>query len=407
MGKTLKLALLASDSHLWGIWAFQAFKRANFEVEPLLAREIDSSFKEKYVALVVPGGWSKNKFEAMTEAQREVVRDFVKGGGIYLGICGGASLAGEEGLKLCSVYRKKERVPSYSGPSLVTIEKENPLWKGIKRPVFYLWFPPELELIDNSAKVLARFSKAQGRAYLSDLCIADHKDRLSHYEKKYAISLNLQLMKNKPLVIESNFGKGKVFLSLIHYDTPNCPNGLKLLKNLGNYFNFPQKEETKLKKEIAREGPKENPWAQRLKPLVSQLQRETTNILNLGLRNFLFHRRYPFFYQWQRGIRGLELQNIYFMVREIRQNLPKVQNKDISEKLENLLLEAKTLLDPILTLFQKDFILFRENFSKVSDIELEREIFGPNKKSYGGRYRRLINLLEEVLVYLWRVEEVD
>uniref|UniRef100_A0A832GP49 Biotin-protein ligase N-terminal domain-containing protein n=1 Tax=Caldimicrobium thiodismutans TaxID=1653476 RepID=A0A832GP49_9BACT len=407
MKKTLKLALLVSDSHLWGLWAFQAFKRANFEVEPLLAREIDSSFKEKYIALVVPGGWSKNKLEAMTEAQREIVRDFVKEGGIYLGICGGASLAGEEGLKLCSVSRKKERVPSYSGPCEVTIEKESPLWKGIKRPVFYLWFPPELEVIDTSTQVLARFSKAQDKAYLADLCIADHKDRLSHYEKKYAISLNLQLMKDKPLVIESNFGKGKVLLSLIHYDTPNCPNGLKLLKNLGNYFNLPQREEKHLKDKVLIEGSTRNHWLQRLKTLVSHMQKETTKILHLGFRNFLFHQRYPFFYQWQRGIRGLELQNIYFMLGEIKQNLPKVPNKDIYEKIENLLWEGKNLLEPILTLFQKDFILFRENFSKVRDIELEREIFGPNKKSYGGKYRRFINLLEEVLVYLWRVKEVD
>lgn len=135
MQKNSKIALLMNDSHLWGLWTYQALKNNSYPIEPLLAKELDESFLYKYKALFVPGGWSKNKLESLKAIDTTLILEFLQRGGFYFGICGGASLAGEEGLKLVPLVRKKERVPSYSGPSLIECANSS-LFKDIKKTYF-------------------------------------------------------------------------------------------------------------------------------------------------------------------------------------------------------------------------------------------------------------------------------
>ena len=55
-------------------------------------------------------------------------------------------------------------------------------------------------------------------------------------EEIYGINLNPKRLKNEPAVIEGTFGKGRVILSLIHFDTPDDENGAKVLRNLWNHL---------------------------------------------------------------------------------------------------------------------------------------------------------------------------
>ena len=55
-------------------------------------------------------------------------------------------------------------------------------------------------------------------------------------EEIYGINLNPNRLKDEPAVIEGTFGKGRVILSLIHFDTTDDENGAKVLKNLWDYL---------------------------------------------------------------------------------------------------------------------------------------------------------------------------
>ncbi len=397
MKENLKSALLISDSHLWGLWSYQALEKINLDFEPLLAEEIDETFSNKYKALFVPGGWSKNKLEALSKKQREILRNFVAEGGIYIGICGGASLAGEEGLGLLSVRRKKERVPSFSGPCWVDFDKRHPLFKKIK-DVFYLWFPPELEILNPKIQILAYFRGPQEGAYVSDLFLEDHKEHLDFLENLYNIPLNPNKMQGKPLILEGTFEKGRILLSLIHFDTPKCENGLKFLKNLTNYYQLPLNL---------------NPLKIKTRKTLSQVNyrrklakciKEVKGLIDLGIRNFLLHKRTSYFYQWKRGIKGLEILNLFYLFEEIERLLYKLElKKENLNSLEKLCEEIEPLIKKVVLALRYDLLSNRGIKIKEASILFEK-VFGKNKKSYGGEYKRLINLLEKVLVKLWREE---
>lgn len=394
-GGSMKSALLISDSHLWGLWTYKALKNADLDFEPLLAEEIDEEFSKKYKALFVPGGWSKNKFEALTEEQRKILRKFVNEGGIYIGICGGASLAGAEGLKIASIRRNSERVPSYSGPCRVELNEGHPLFYKVK-PVLYLWFPPELEILSPEIKILATFKEPERGAYVSDLSLDDHKEHLDLFENSYGIRLNPEYMKGKPLILESTFGKGKILLSLVHFDTPNCKNGQKILRNLIEYFGL--STHPRILKFITRK----TMLQKKFKKHIETCYKNAREILEFGIRNFLFHKRYPFFYQWKRGIRGLELLNLIYLLEEILYLLHNVElGKENLDFLSETCQTAHPMIEKVLLALKYDYLNFKGIKIKNSE-SLFAEVFGSNKKSYGALYRNLINLLESVLVKLWR-----
>ena len=391
----MRSALLISDSHLWGLWSYRALKKANLDFEPILAEEIDDEFPKKYKALFVPGGWSRNKLEALTERQREILKNFVGEGGIYIGICGGVSFAGKEGLGIANVKRISERVPSYSGPCKVNFENKHPLFTKVK-PILYLWFPPELEILSSEVKILATFKDYEKGAYVSDLRLDDHREHLDFFESSYGIRLNPEYMKGKPLILETTFGKGKLLLSLVHFDTPNCKNSQKFLRNLIEYFDL--STNPRALKVITRK----TMLQKKFKKHVDTCYKNSLEILDFGIRNFLFHKRYPYFYQWKRGIRGLELLNLIYLLEEMVNLLQNVElRKETLDFLAETCQTAHITIQKVLLALKYDYLKFRG--IKIKDYDsLIEEVFGNNKKSYGGLYKTFINLLERVLVRLWR-----
>lgn len=393
--ENMKSALLISDSHLWGLWTYRALKKVNLDFDPILSEEIDETFLSKYKGLFVPGGWSKNKFEGLTENQRELLKEFVKAGGIFIGICGGASLAGQEGLGIASVKRNSKRVPSYSGPCKIEFERSHPFFEKVK-PNLFLWFPPELDILSQNVKILATFSAPDKDAYVSDLCLDDHREHLEFFENIYGIRLNPDFMRKKPLILEESFGKGKILLSLIHFDTPNCKNGHQFLKNLIEYYKF--SINPKAFKLITRK----TLLQRKFKKQLDTCYNNALEVLNFGLRNFLFHKRYPFFYQWKRGIRGLELLNLIYLFEEIIFLLHHIElGKETLDFFNEICQSAEEMIKKVLVALKYDYLQYRG--IKIKNTEaLFEEVFGNNKKSYGGLYKMIINILERVLVKLWR-----
>ncbi|MCC6048734.1 MAG: BPL-N domain-containing protein [Thermodesulfobacterium sp.] len=391
-------AILWDESHLWGIWLFDALMKSGIAFDLIKAEDLKSI--ERYKVLFVPGGWASNKLKAINEEEKELIKEFVKNGGVYFGICGGAGLATKEGLCLVDVRRKKDRVPSFSGPFLAALS-EHPLWKDIKKPKFYLWWPSEFEIEDSEIKVLATFRRALPQAYSSDLPVFDFDGNWEELESLYEIKLNPDKMKNSPLFVEAKVEKGKAFLSLIHFDTPKDKKGIKVFQNLKEYLNLSELTSVK----IAQKN-KNKLWRDEKKiKIIEEMYRETKNLISFGERNFLFFKRYDFMYQWRRGIRGFEYVNLYFMIKRIKSELnqnnqlffliTKEELEELLEELKNFIKKAKDLLTKERIALQKAKLTF--NYSEDETLSsIRNELFG-NKKSYGGLYKNLIEKVDKII----------
>lgn len=388
---TNSTALLWDESYLWAIWLYDALKKSNIHFEIIRADALEKL--DKYKILFVPGGWAKNKLQAIGIERIQLIKEFIKNGGIYFGICGGAGLATEEGIGIVNIKRKKDRVPGFSGPVKVSL-KEHLLWNGIKEPVFYLWWPSEFLIDDENIKVLASFDVPARGSFSSDIPVFDFETLWDEIESVYGINLNPEKMKGAPLLIEAEYGKGKVFLSLIHFDTPNDKKGLKFLKNLKNIFQLADSEsENSLNSRQAE-----------ILPVARNLLNKIKAFMEFGERNFLWFKRYPFIYQWRRGIRGFEYVNLYYMIERISSETKTMNDLihkrllELSPKLEKFLSDAKELLLRERIALQRGKITY--NICDDPRINALREkLFGENK-SYGGFYKRLVEEVDDILFML-------
>ena len=111
-------ALLWDESFAWGLMACKALTEAGLPFDLLRSEEIRGGALSRYRLLYVPGGWASQKLTALGDQGQEEIKRFVEEGGSYLGICGGAGMATEDGIGLMPIRRKPttERVPSVSGP---------------------------------------------------------------------------------------------------------------------------------------------------------------------------------------------------------------------------------------------------------------------------------------------------
>jgi len=389
-----KCALLWDESFLWGLTAYRALKKSGLAFTLISSEEIRQGGLSKFKALLVPGGWASNKMKALREAGAEEIRGFVRAGGSYVGICGGAGLAISGGLGLANIRRKplKERAPSISGPVRVALLR-HPVWKGIKEPVFNIWWPSQFAVEDDSLTVLARFQSATPQTFTSDLNAFDVENGKADgkpwekIEAEYDLNLDPARMKGDPLVVEGAYGKGKVLLSLIHWDTPDDGNGARAFKSLWDYLGLEKRAPQNF-----REKPAHSPFLSPLEELHA-----------FGLRNFLWFERGPLI-QWRRGVRGLE----YFTLLEMAGELARrAKNKRELEALEALEDELKNFCDKAKKLLLLERLALQRGealtFSRASSPEMQSlraSLFG-NSKSHGGEFKALLDKLDALLyIYL-------
>ena len=228
--------------------------------------------------------------------------------------------------------RQKERVPSFSGRIHLNINKhpiftDSPIHRFTHSPVFHAWWPSQFLINDGSLEILATYGDALPDSFSSDLNVGDVEtnNNWTELEEIYGINLNPNRLKDEPAVIKGTFGKGRVILSLIHFDTTDDENGAKGLRNLWEYLNTGYRIQDSLlgwspeatgfriqdKKIHASEGPE----------LITELETAVNDLISLGIRNFLWFWRNPVLLQWRRGVRGLEYCTLYVMVKEIAEIL--------------------------------------------------------------------------------------
>ena len=420
-------AVLWDESFIWGIVAYKSLREAGIPFRLISARDIRGGALSDYSALLVPGGWASNKIKALGESGVIRVREFVAEGGTYIGLCGGAGLATSQGLGLLNVERvpRDRRVPSFNGRIRLVLT-ECALWERIEDPVFYAWWPSQIRA-GREISVLARYGEALSDAFSSDLNVGDTlaAGGWDELEKDYGINLDPGRMRDEPAVVSGRFGRGTVLLSLLHFDMPGDPNGLTVLRNLWRLYG----EENRL--EGNKGGSASSSQARRpalvavrpsLRRLMKDISEAVDGLIDQGIRNFLWFWRNPFMLQWKRGVRGLEYCTIKVLADEIErailygsEQFAKI-GSPAPGSMERAAAQAEARLSRIreaLLAFVEDARLLlvleaqamrreRLTFEAASDprIRAMRGSLFSTSKSHGGRFKELIDSMDELLYSL-------
>lgn len=408
--KHCRVAFLWDESFLWGLMAYKALRECSLPFELIRAEDIRAGVLDRYRMLFVPGGWASNKRKALGDAGVKAILDFVGRGGNYLGICGGAGLAtrAENGIGLLNITRKKseDRVPSFNGRIRLNI-KEHPMWERQNSHIFHAWWPSQFQIGDSAVRILATYGDALPDSFSSDLNVGDvnASGDWSELEKIYQINLDPERLRDESAVVEGHYGKGTVILSLIHFDTPDDINGQVVLKNLWWYLAGESPDhKTQSSDSKARRADNKGQTADIINSC-SEICTLCSELISLGERNFLWFWRNPMLLLWRRGVRGLEYNTLYIMLKEISDIL-RVQNHDlkpqdidkIREKLIPFVDKARRLLMLERYALQNGHI----TYERCEDPEIQKirmELFS-SSKHHGGLFKRLIDEVDRVLFSL-------
>jgi hypothetical protein len=387
--------------------AYKALQRAGLAFDLIRAEELKKDRLKNYAMLFVPGGWSSNKMKALGEKGVDSVKRFIHEGGSYLGFCGGAGLATLDGIGLLNIRRKptRDRVPSFSGRIMLKTS-EHPVWRGIREPVFHAWWPPQFVIHDDSVKVLAAYQEALPDSFSSDLNTGDvaNSGGWTQFERLYQINLDPTRLMNDPAVIEGTYGKGKVLLSLVHFDTVNDKNGMNMLKNLWKYL-APgnRRNSSEDHGRTVRKGGNfaVSPCVSPIADLVSAID----GLIDLGSRNFLWFWRNPMLLQWRRGVRGIEYCTLYIMIREIEdrlRRLPSLPNPDIEGRLKGISSRLLSFTERAGRLLVLERLAMQNGpitYERCDDPEIQKmrsELFS-SSKSHGGLFKEIIDAMDDLL----------
>lgn len=399
-----RVAFLWDESFLWGVMAYKALQAAGLPFELVRAQDIRNGALADHQALFVPGGWASNKAKALGRDGMDAIRRFVDQGGNYIGFCGGAGLATQDGIGLVPVTRRptKERVPSFSGRIRMSLS-DSPLWKGITEPVFHAWWPSQF-VVDGSVSVLAAYGEAMPDSFSSDVNVGDVEAAGSwqELERLYQINLDPKRLIGEPAVIEGTYGKGAVLLSLVHFDTPDDANGAAVLGNLWRYFGRAGNSRDPIEPRPHR-GSDSVPAPDNS---MVDIQEAIDGLIGIGFRNFLWFRRNPMLLQWRRGVRGLEYCALSVMVHEVAALLERSAGLSTSPDVVSRIQRVRNLARPFAD--KAGELLLRERVAMQNEhITYERcqdrkiaslrdELFS-RSKSHGGVFKELIDEIDHLL----------
>ncbi len=430
-GNTGRIALLWEESFLWGIMATRALNKIRIPFDLVTAREVVRGALDHYEVLFVPGGWAGDKSRALGVEGRRKIDHFVRTGGRFIGFCGGAGLAldVQEGLSLVPVRRMPttDRIPNFSGKIGVSpADEKHPLWRGMTAPhSFYAWWPGQFLLDRESSDgvhVVACYGKPESDFFVADLKaddLAAASQEWEEWEAFYGIRMHPDRLIGEPAMLEGACGRGKVFLSYLHLDTPDDPAGLQALQNLfRKWSRLPEGAERRKAEAVVDAG-----WVrvhQEALELFDSLEREGEALIDLGRRNYLWFWRKPYLLQWRRGIRGMEYGIVLMMIRELRRRFYRLRSSGrmfrISDGME---IEAEVdRLRPLAENFfhQASRLLLLERFALNRGVQLHhlrtddpeigrlRELLFSKKRRFGGLFKEFLDRLDGLLLAAMRSE---
>jgi glutamine amidotransferase-like uncharacterized protein len=185
----------------------------NVKVQSMSVEEIQEGKLKDIDVLLMPGGTGGGQGKALEEKGREEVRNFVKGGGHYLGICAGAYLATTDyewslGILNAKVIDKKHWARGHGPVKLaITDEGKNKLNTKDKETEIIYWQGPLLAPGDS--KDVPAF------------------ETLAKFETEIAENgASPGVMKGTVAIAAGTFGKGKVICFSPHPEKQDSTNDL-------------------------------------------------------------------------------------------------------------------------------------------------------------------------------------
>ena len=165
-----------------------------FAVTPITPEEIRAGRLKDFKVLIVPGGLSQTQGIALGEDGREMVRQFVSGGGTYVGICAGCYLASCHYKWSLNILPVKvvdsanwERGVT---PLLLGLTAEGKDWLSRKEG--------EVKLIYHNGPVLAPLEEPKEKLVV----LATYREEVTRKGAKEG------LMVNTPALVAARYGKG-------------------------------------------------------------------------------------------------------------------------------------------------------------------------------------------------------
>ncbi|GAB4410894.1 MAG: hypothetical protein OHK0032_06710 [Thermodesulfovibrionales bacterium] len=274
------------------------------------------------------------------------------------------------------------------------------------QPIFHAWWPSQFIVNDRSVRILATFGESLPDSYSSDLNIGDVRKNgnWKELEELYGINLDPERLKDEPAVVEGRYGDGKVLLSLIHFDTPEDEKGAGVLRNVWRYYGChyaiaPGRENSGFRGQNSMRGLELNNHCSTLLHCCSE-------IIDFGVRNFLWFWRTPMLLQWRRGVRGLEYNTLYVMVKEIAEIGQQSSSSVICENNHSLENYCSAFKEKALRLLMLEGSSIQkgskiDSYSIGEHLEpeikaLRQELFG-NAKSHGGLFKEILDKIDHIL----------
>lgn len=334
------IAVLWDASPLWGHLVLNAVIQTGLPYEVITAEECRNDIlrRKNFKILIVPGGSGRQKANLLGETGMEAIRAFAAEGGTYIGFCGGAGLALEDGLALCpwgrNFYsgRTEHRI---SGHIRCEMYADPLIPQGMEKADLPVWWPgrfqeptaEEIALCPEKGKVriLARYREMGSDLYSHDLPMSTlPPDTLEDWENLYGIKLKPTLLDSQPAVIAGDFGSGRYILSYSHLETPDSPDANAILAHMlrtvlhgedtGSLQAASAAFEAKgygLCKNILNTEQFRPTWIntdfQTSWPILRELNGQLQKVFELGTDLHLLFRRTDWLYGWNTSVHGSQL----------------------------------------------------------------------------------------------------
>ncbi|WP_243368761.1 biotin--protein ligase [Fundidesulfovibrio soli] len=332
--------VLWDEAHLWGVLLIRALEAWGLPARLVRAHELARGLlrREAPALLAVPGGFASRKAACLGPAGLEAVRDYVRGGGSYLGICGGAGLGltVPGGLALCPWTREpfKHRLQHFASGNVELLPQAGPYTPaGLREPLAPVWWPAAFRPHGQGVDVVAAYGRPGPGFMMADIPLSLVPGQaLEDWEALYGVRLAPAFSPGDPCIVAGEFGKGRYVLSHAHLETPQSPAAnLWLGHILAELAGVPAPSDPAPAWTI---GEGEPAWAD---PLLARAMELMLGVVELGIAHGLLAWREPWLLGWRQGLPGAQLSGILAMLDHARRLTPSEASlKHLDRKREDL-----------------------------------------------------------------------
>lgn len=333
------LFVLWDESHLWGVLLLRALRAWGLPARLMSAHEAAGGLLAACppAALLVPGGFASRKSFSLGSTGLEAVRDYVRLGGAYLGVCGGAGLGltVPGGLGLCPWTREpfESRLQHFASGNVELIAREGPFTPpGMAgrspRPLAPVWWPARFRPGEPGVDVVAAYGRPGPGFMMADIPLdLVPGEALEDWEALYGVRLTPSFAENDPCIVAGRFGQGRYVLSHAHLETPDSPEANAWLGHiLSELAGTPSPKGPAPAWRIAANGPDGNGQDARASgapapggwpdPALTRAMELMRGVVDLGQAHNLLSWREPWLLGWRQGLPGAQLSGVLAMLDE-------------------------------------------------------------------------------------------